>query len=329
MRRKAGAGRPPPEIGQLSAGRALRDGVVQAAEEAAGLAAIAGQVAEDRASLARIVGELPQAPLIGLVEGDGGRFGLVVLDAQLVAALIEIQTTGRVAARPAEPRAPTRTDAIMCADFIDRALEMFEVRAAAGGLAEAPALTGFRYALALAEPRAIPLTLEEGRYRRFALPLDLAGGAKAGTFLVILPERAPGRAGGAPAGDGGPFTEALRATVLQSEAELAAILARRRMPLAEVTRLAVGSVIALPRAALDRVAVEDLSGRVVARARLGQADGHRALRLHAPGDSADPAPARPAPPEPLPPPAPAPEEAALPDLPGDMADFPDLAALSP
>jgi len=318
MRRKAGAGRPPPEIGQITPAKALRTAVAQAAEDVAALVAMPGAIEEARITLEAIGDSLPEHPLLALIEGPGGGFGLVVLDSQAVAALIEVQTTGRVVPRPSEPRAPTRTDAIMCTDFIDRSLELFEQRVGEAGLALAPALTGYRYAMALAEPRAVTMTLEDVAYRRFALTVDFGRGAKSGALQIILPHDAPGH-GPRAAGDADAFTQALQTQVMRARAVLTATLARRRMTLAEIADLAVGSEIALPAKALTEVALEDLKGRTVARGRLGQASGHRALRLVAtpPDGAACPAPA------PLP--VPSPDLAAMPE-PGAFArTVPDSA----
>jgi flagellar motor switch protein FliM len=246
----------------------------------------------------------------------------MVLDPQVVAALIEMQTTGRVVPRPAEPRAPTRTDAIMCADFIDRLLELIDRRAAEAELDVAPAISGFRYGLALAETRAIGLALEDIPYRAFGFDVDLGRGAKSGSVQLLLPFDPPGvaRTGHAEAAA---FAEAMRAQVLETQAVLSATLLRRRMSLAEVTGLEVGSRLHLPRAALSSITVEALDGTVVAAGRLGQMNGHRAVRLVVPGDTAAMAAAQmPAPelalppagvpvPDPAPPDALAPEPAAL------------------
>jgi flagellar motor switch protein FliM len=216
-----------------------------------------------------------------LVEGPGARFGLVVLDAQAVAALIEIQTTGRVVARPADPRPPTRTDAIMCADFVDRWLELVEQRVAEAELEVAPALSGFRYGLALAETRAIVMTLEDIPYRAFRFEVDLGRGAKSGSMQMLLPFDPPGamRAGAA---ETAAFAEAMRAQVLETQAVLTATILKRRMTLADIARFEVGTRLVLPRTALNRIAVEAMDGTVVAEGRLGQVNGHRAVRLTVP-----------------------------------------------
>jgi len=290
MRRKAGAGRPPPEIGQITPARALRAAVAQAAQDVAGLVAVAGHVEEARTTLGPIVEALPEQPLIGLTEGPENRFGLVLLDNQTVAALIEMQTTGRVVPRPAEARPPTRTDAILCADFIDRVLELVEGQLAEAGLPEAEQFAGFRYAMALSEPRAITMTLDNVAYRKLTLGIDFGHGAKNGEATLLVPFDPPGRRGRDRAGSAG-FTAALRDRVLAAEAHLAATLARREMTLAQVMRLTVGTVIALPRDVLAAIEIEDLRGRVVARGRLGQADGHRAVRILADSETAEMPPA--------------------------------------
>lgn len=278
MRRKAGAGRPPPEIGRLTAAKAVRGAVAQAAQDVAALVAVAGTVEEARTTLARFVSDVPDPALLALVEGPAGRFGLVVLDPQVVAALIEVQTTGRVVPHAADARAPTRTDAIMCADFIDRLLELVDERVTEAGLDIAPALRGFRYAIALAEPRAISMTLEDTPYRLFACEVDLGRGAKTGALRLLLPYDPPGQKPNAGA-ETGAFTDAIRAQVYEVEARLNATLLRRKLALSDVMAFDVGTLIPVPHAALARIAVEALDGTIVARGRLGQVQGHRAVRL--------------------------------------------------
>lgn len=278
MRRKAGAGRPPPEIGQITPARALRQAVAQAAQDVAALVAVAGAVEEARVTLGAVEAALPDTPLLGLVEGADSRFGLVVLDGQAVAALIEMQTTGRVVPRPAAPRAPTRTDAIMCADFIDRMLELVEARLDEANLPEAPVFAGYRYAMMLPDPRAVFMTLEDVPYRNLSLTVDFGHGAKSGEIALILPFDPPGQRQGSGL-DGVAFSTVLREQVFAAEAQLSVTLARRKMTVAEVAGLGIGSVIALPPDALGKVAIEDIDGRLVARGRLGQAEGHRAVRV--------------------------------------------------
>ncbi len=329
MQRKAGAGRPPPEIGAPTAARILRTAIMQAGEDVAGLSIVAGQPDEMRTTLTPIVEGIGEHALMALIEGPEGRYGLILVDPDTLAALIEIQTTGRVVPRPATARPPTRTDAIMCADFIDRVLELLEDRTAEAEIDIAPALGGFRYALALSEARAIPMTLDDVPYRRFHVSLDLGRGAKQGTLDVILPfNAAPSGAAAATNADPAGFTQALAEVVGEAEVLLRGTLHRLQMPLAEVAGLSVGSVIPIPREALGQVAIEDIDGRTVKHGRLGMSGGHRAIRIGAVAE-AEPqmdAPARPAKPAALPPDDPMPDLPGLPDS-GDVPDLGDVADL--
>lgn len=277
MRRKAGAGRPPPEIGTLTAARAFRTALARAAQEVLGLAAVAGDVSEQRITLEPATENLPEAPLLALLEGPLGGFGLMVLDGQTVAALIEVQTTGRVVPRPAEARRPTRTDAVMCADFIDQVLMQLQAQLDEADLPVAPAFAEYRYAMALADTQAMGMTLEDLPYRQLSVMVDFGHGAKSGRIAVLLPFDPPSAQGAG--GDGTGFSEALRSQVLETRAHLSATLARHEMTLAEVTLLRPGSVIAVPLDALASVRIEDVDGHTIALGRLGQAEGHRAVRL--------------------------------------------------
>ncbi|MBV7410341.1 FliM/FliN family flagellar motor switch protein [Maritimibacter sp. DP1N21-5] len=282
LRRKAGAGRPPPEIGAPTATKLLRAAIMQAAQDMAGLTVVAGQPSEDRITLEPLVEAVPPHGLMALVEGPAGRYGLVLLDPDVIAALIEVQTTGKVVPKPAAPRTPTRTDAIMCADFIDRMLELLETKATEAGLDIAPTLEGHRYALALPEAGAIPMTLEDIPYRQFRVGVDIAGGAKRGEMQVVLPfdplpaqMKETGHARSDPPG----FARALEGQVNASHAELRATLHRVEMTLAEAMALVEGDLIPVPAEALARVAVEDIHGGLVCHARLGQSEGQRAIRI--------------------------------------------------
>ena len=295
IRRKAGHGRGPAEIGRMTPARALRVATSKAAEVAAGLNAAVTTLEERRSSLAALAADLPEPALLILTEGPFGSYGLAALDAQALAALVEMQTTGRVAPRPTEPRPPTRTDAALAADFVDRLLEEFETRTAEAGLDVAQTVAGYRYALALADPKALTMTLEEQPYRLYQLGLDLGDGAKTGRMVLVFPGRPPRPA---PPGDGGAqWQDALEEVVSEAQITLSAILARHEMPLGAVAGLAPGARIVLPREALGLVRIEGLDGEAVMQGQLGQQAGFRAVRLHAAPPDAAPAPAM-TPPEP-------------------------------
>ncbi|MCK8462854.1 FliM/FliN family flagellar motor switch protein [Aliiroseovarius sp. S1339] len=304
IRQKAGARRLPPEIAPVTAAGALGTALARAGEATAGLVITASDVAEDRTVLSALEGQISDHDLLALVEGPDSRFGMLVADPNLIAALIEMQTVGRVLPAPAQPRPATRTDATMCADFFDRVLEVLEAELTAAHPPVAPLISGYCFAVRLEDYRAASMVLPDIPYRRFQTTLDLGEGGKQGALSLLLPFAATGRNGqttATPATAGGSDTPGI---VLGARAELHAVLHRVSMSLDEVTALAPGMTVIVPREALSTVALEDMKGQVLSTCRLGQAKGQRALRIgtELPDDSmssqaqglshsADPAPA--------------------------------------
>ena len=278
MRRKAGAGRPAPEIARMDAARALKLAFVQAAEEAAALVANVLGVRESRTTLSAQIGDMPECPLLALVNRSDGATGLVVLDADSLASLIEAQTTGRVVPRPAAARVPTRTDAQLASGFIDLCLELFGAIAAEAGLEVAPMLTGFRYDLPLADARAVEMTLPEIAYRRFEVQVDYGDGAKKGVVRLLLPYE---NAAVDKADSSASWQRDLQQVVECAEVELEAILARKSMLLGEVAKFSPGTLIPLPNEVIGQVRLRDLEGRDLSLATLGQSAGFRALQITA------------------------------------------------
>jgi flagellar motor switch protein FliM len=131
MRRKAGAGRPAPEVGRMTTSRAWKVALPRAAQDTLGVPATLLRVDESRVVAADLAALVPEHGLMTLLEGPEERFGLAVLDSPTLSGMIEATTTGRIASRIPPPREPTRTDAIISADLLDALLEGFEA-----GLAE-------------------------------------------------------------------------------------------------------------------------------------------------------------------------------------------------
>ena len=276
LRRKAGEGRAQEVSGRMTPARVLRAAFIQGAEEEAGLVATVSKVDEARLHLPAFLEALPENPLLALCEGPEERLALVVFDADSLAALLEMQTTGRVVARPAPKRSPTRTDALLAGGLIDRVLRLFEEGAAEADLDIAPLVAGYRYSLPLAELRAIEMTLPDIPYLLFTLQVDYAEGAKQGRVQILLPRvvQAPGAGK-----DSAAWQEKLRDVVQCAEAEMEAVLARKEMLLRDVAALTPGALITLPREVVDQVHLIDLDGATVSLGALGQANGFRAVRI--------------------------------------------------
>ena len=281
MARKLAAARGAVADGGPGADRAWRLALARAARDQMKLPLEVADLTSDRLSLAEVLELPPDHAMIVVLEGPRDGLGLMVIGAAVLAAMIEVQTIGKVAAVAPDARKPTRTDAAMVAPMIDAALSGLEA-----ALLQEPDLIwagGFRYASFLDDPRPLGLLLEDTAYRVLRGHVSLANGIRTGPVLLALP--ADGR-GTAPVGRaaehallGPAFTALLADQVENTDCVLDAVLTRVSMPLAQVLAMAVGEVVTLPRAWLERISFEGLDGRVVATGKLGQNRGMRAIRL--------------------------------------------------
>lgn len=285
LQRKAGAGQPSLDIPRLSAAGALGNALRRAGQDMAGVLIAVTSVNQDKAVLGDMLEGLPEHALVCLVEGPDSSFGLAVLDQSLMAGLVEVQTIGKVSAASAADRAPTRTDAAICADFVDRTLECFEVEAQGAQLDIVPQVAGYRYALPIMDREVISLTLANIHYHTFRAELDLAGGAKQGVMTVILPCEASASAAQGRPTTGGALEQTIADVAMTCRAELRAILYQVHLPVTEVANLEVGMTISVPLLAMGQVELLDPGNEVVTTCRLGRMHGQRALRI---GPAPDP-----------------------------------------
>lgn len=302
LRRKVAAARPaetPVETG----GRAWRVAIARAARDCMGLDMAVPVLRDDRRSLGEVLDLLPERALLAVLEGPEQGLGLLALSPEVLAAVIEQQTIGRVSATPPLPRRPTRTDAAMCIRLVDAALLALET-----ALATSPDLTwtaGFRYASFLDEARPVGLLLEDVPFRVLSCDVDLASGARSGRVMLALPAEGRGPRPAAPPSTGETPTTgqawqaALDGAVLGAEIVLDAVIARLRLPLAQAMALEPGAILPLRDGHLDRVALIAPGGDTIATGKLGQHRGARALKLRKLSDAAAP-PAAPATPMPTP-----------------------------
>lgn len=304
LRRKLAAARPV-EAGTESGGRAWRVAFARAARNCIGLDLDVPILRDDRRSLGELLDLVPDRGLLAVLEGPEQGLGLLVMSPDLLAAVIEMQTIGRVAATAPLPRRPTRTDAAMSARLIDAALATLET-----ALATSPDLVwtaGFRYASFLDEPRPLGLLLDDVPYRLITCDLDIANGARQGSVLLALPAegRGPEPAPAPPPNEtpttARAWTSAMETAVLGADVTLDAVIGRLRLPLAQAMALAPGMILPLKAARIDHVSVMIPGMPAIATAKLGQNKGMRALKLRriqgdAPATAAAPLADRAAPP---------------------------------
>lgn len=293
MRRKAEAGKPVADGLPVNAERALIGALTKVAQDMFELPVQVRSAQESRRTLSDLPEALEELSLLAVLEGPGEGLGLMALPPATCAALIEVQTMGRLAKSAPAPRKPTRIDATMVADFIDAVLSHVEE-----ALAETEAVVwagGFRYASYLDDPRPLGLLLEDVGYRVWRIELGFgAGGERSGTLLWAVPvnghghalRRLPGLAAGqeggfaaGPAQEEAAWLNRLETSVMGAPAVLEAVLHRVTLPLAVVMGLRPGMQVPLPEDALEAITLEGSGRRRLSAARLGQHRGQRALRL--------------------------------------------------
>lgn len=292
LRKKARAGRRGPDNFAVTPEKAMVQALARAAQELLSLPLRVRETTESRMTLADLPEALEERALLALLHGPRGAMGLMMLCPALMAALIEMRTTGRLGSGAPSARRPTRTDAAMAADFVDATLAAIEEM-----LAGDPALVwagGFRYASFLDDPRPLPLVLEDQPYRVFCLTVEMgaSAAARAGPLLLVLPAEGrgldftsnlkapePRPSAAAEAAAAQLWSDRLELAVMAAPGRLEAVLARLHLPLGRILALQPGMALTLPTDSLATLRLEGPGGRVLARARLGQHQGRRAVRL--------------------------------------------------
>ena len=281
LRRKIDHARLPQAEGAPGADRGWRLALARATRDAMGLDIDFRQLSVTRAGLAEVLDLAPLHALVALLDGPQGGLGVLMLGPSVTSALIEMQTLGRLATQAPASRKPTRIDAAMVAGVVDRALAGLDQTLAEE--ADRVWAGGFRYASYLDEVRPLGLMLEEESYRVLSAEITLGSAGRSGPVILVLPATGRGEraeAGPGSTGDAAPlFTAALAAQVEQAECRLDAVIGRLVLPIGRILSLAVGEVLDLPNAGLDAITLETRDGRRIARARLGQNRGMRALKI--------------------------------------------------
>ena len=266
----------------LSATRAVRLALARAAERSVGLTCTVSSVGEELCDLDALTGALEDGWLIHGLERDGTLAGCLTVDPSLLAAIGEVQTTGRVQPAEPAPRVPTACDAALIAPLLSdllREMSQTTARTTLDGWAD-----GLTLARRIATPREAGLDLPERDYRLIRVAVELAEGARTGALSLALPVapgavEAPRPARIATEAWEAEFGRAVRA----APARLDAVLHRFEMTLERAGSLEVGQVIALPGCTVDRVRLVAPDGRTVLNGRLGHVAGQLAVRLEEAG----------------------------------------------
>ena len=281
LRRMAGQAVDTPPVSPLTTSRAVRLALVKAASDAGGLVLRVASTADDVGRLDDLLGGLDKGLMLVGLDRRVALAGFVAVDMQLRAAMVEVQTTGRLLDQPADDRPATGADKALCDPLLVAFLSALP-----------PAVMGTAYegwvddvtvADRLADSRLAGLLLEDGDYRVLRMNVELGTGDRQGEVMLVLPVQAaplmPEEQ--APVMD---WDMAFTAAVQDAPAMLTARLHQFKMPLGRAQALQVGQVVPLPGCTVNSVRLIAPDGRCVAQAKLGQSAGHRAVRIElAPG----------------------------------------------
>ncbi|WP_305972239.1 MULTISPECIES: FliM/FliN family flagellar motor C-terminal domain-containing protein [unclassified Mameliella] len=261
----------------MSLPKALRRALSRTADVLWDLALVTQSVTVEMLDQDEVVEALGPRDLLILLDGPEGALGLVSVDRQVLTGVVEVQTIQQVTQMPVEEdRILTQTDAAMMAPLIDGALT--RLAGTMEGHPLHPQLDGYRFGAMLEDSRAAGLILDAAAYRAFRAEIDLALGRRRGRMTIFLPERKLSQDRTEAGAGVGPHEERLSRVAARLDAKLARIT----LPLGRAEALKPGDLLTLPPDALDKVEVTAGRGDLVARGRLGQLNGLRAVRLNWP-----------------------------------------------
>lgn len=281
LRRKVEAARDDQFARAMSMRKALRLTIPKVADELFGLSLGVIGVTQKQLPQAQVLSVFSNETLLLLLDGPQGAVAAAALDADLVGAAIQQQTTSKVIPSRPEPRTMTRTDAAMVAPLLDavlqRSAELLETDA------ERCVFEGFRFGANVEDVRTLGLTLEAQDYHVFRVSTDIAGGIRQAEMVFCMPVPVVRQDLMSDASDHPDVHPTLSQLVMSSATELTAVLCKLRMPLSQAQTFRVGDIIPVARSSLGETGLHAQTGRRICRARLGQSDGYRALKLVADG----------------------------------------------
>jgi len=261
----------------LTSSRAVRLALTKAANDTVGLILTVQSVAEETTDLDDMLGSLSDdLMLVGLWRADH-LVGVIALDMEMRAAVLEMETMGAVLAQPAENRVPTRTDKMLCDPLVAAFLSAFPT-AVAGTVLDGW-IDGVTSGDRVESVRAAGLVLSDCAYRIVRLCVDLGVADRQAQVVMVLPVVKDVVETVAEPHETADWDATFQDAVSNAPACLTALLHRFPVSLATAQGLQVGSVLSLPGCTVNSVRLLSPDGKGVAQAKLGQVGGYRAIRL--------------------------------------------------
>lgn len=261
----------------LTSSRAVRLTLTKAANDTIGLVLTVSSVGEEVTGLDDMLGLMDDGLMLVGLERDDALLGMLAIDMELRAAIVEMQTMGALLGLKAEQRAPTGTDKMLCDPLIAALLSSFPQ--ALSGTPLEGWLDHVAPAAQIANTRAAGLVLEDRDYRIVTMEVDLGIADRSGVLRIALPPAASPQPAEVPAPAEIGWDAALHAAINEAPAQLDALLHRFPISLATAQDLHVGAVLNLSGCTVNSVRLLAKDGKTVAQAKLGQVGGYRAVRI--------------------------------------------------
>lgn len=261
----------------LTSSRAVRLALTKAANDTVGLVLTISSVAEDVSGLDAMLDGLPDGLMLMGLHRQDRLVGLIALDMQMRAAVLEMETMGVLSPQTVDDRAPTRTDKMMCDPMIAGFLSAFP---------QAVRGTDFdgwgdhvTHEDRIADTRTAGLLLDDCPYRVVQMNVQLGPADRQGLLLMALPLVEDLQTITPPVATQSDWGVDFPKAVQDAPATITAVLHRFKLPLVTARALQVGTILPLTGCSVTSVRLLAADGQEVAQAKLGQSGGMRAVRL--------------------------------------------------
>ena len=261
----------------LTTSRAVRMAMTKAAHGALGLVVTVTAVEEVTQPLDEMLPALADDLMLVALQRDAQPVGLLGLDMQMRAAVVELQTIGQVGKFPPDVRPATSTDKQMSEQLMTALLH--DLAESVAGTEFEGWLDGVSHHDMVPHVRAAALMLEDQDYRILRLNVDLGVEGRAGDVILALPLQVEVPVPQAPAIDKTPWDPAFRQVLASVPSVFDVELHRFEIPLLQAENLQVGQLLPLPGCTVSSARLVSLDGCVELSAKLGQIGGKRAVRI--------------------------------------------------
>jgi len=267
----------------LTASRAVKLALTRSAERSIGLVVTVDTVSEETKPFDALLKALSDDMVLLWLDKNGEHTGILALDREMSAAIVEMRTLRRVRDTQGSDRRPTSADIALAQPLFVKLLD--ELHKTTGNTV----LDGWTDAVVPASRvpsvREVGLALPDNTFRYMTMHVDLGAGDRKGKMWIALPDTRAAPAASLPADKNVDWAKEMNETVMEAPVILDAILHRSKFPLSLLAGLVEGQVVPLPGCSVSSVRMEALDGTTVARGRIGQMAGNIAVRVETPKGS--------------------------------------------